>query len=142
MDTEGQRRPRWQIAVVIGVGLVLWVGGQWFGTPDSGRSGFSSFEGDEIRCHLLHDGWLFPEYEETVVLSPGGDAFSGRVGPHDVTLRFVKEANRRGLEHEYLTRSLGGTSGGSNGTDERSVDTITGLGVGALTVTCVSDQAV
>lgn len=129
----------WVLA--LSLGTVVLGAGWWFQTPEGGRSGFSYFDAEEIHCQLVHDGLLYPKHEKRLVLLPGGDRFSGRVGPHEVMLRFVDQGGRHGLEHEYLTRSFGATSGSMEGTDERSVDTIAGFGIGTLTVSCASDKA-
>ncbi len=94
-------------------------------------------EVDAVRCSVVHDGWLYPHHERTVVLTPAGDAFSGRFGPHRVTLDFLgddSEHRIRGLEVRVAISGM--TTGRSEGRDDRIVDVTTGPGLGELIIDC------
>lgn len=115
--------------------------GWWFQTPEGGSTSFGSFpEAERISCDVSHDGWLYAHHQDSVTLGHGGEAFTGRFGPHDVTLAFVDDieggTSRRGLVVQVATRSLVGTAGRSAGTDGRILDTTTGPGLGQLTIRC------
>lgn len=139
--SEGLRPSRSVLALgVVGALLVVLVG-WWFHTPAGGSVSFRSFpKAERISCDVTHEGWLYPHHEQTVTLDSRREPFTGRFGPHDVTLAFVDDADaittRRGLEIEVASRSLGFTSGRSTGTDERILDTTTGPGLGELMIRC------
>lgn len=139
--SEGPRPSRPLLTLgVVGALLVVAVG-WWFHTPEGGSTGFRSFpQAERISCDVTHDGWLYSHHEQRVTLLPGGEAFTGRFGPHDVTLAFVDETegmtSRRGLVLEVATRSLGVTSGRSTGSDDLTIRTTTGPGLGELTIRC------
>lgn len=123
--------------VVLGL-LLLAAVGWWFGSPSGeGRTFRSMPEVDAVRCHVVHDGWLYPHHERTVVLGPADEAFSGRFGPHRVTLDFLggdSEYRIPGLE--VRVASSGMTTGRSEGRNDRIVDVTTGPGLGELIIDC------
>lgn len=133
-------RPRTSTVALWTIGCVaLLVAGWWFSSPSTTSSSFRAFEqAEQLRCDVAHDGWLYAQQRRTVVLEPG-DSFSGRFGPHDVTLRFVTAASEHGnpgLEIDQASRSFGITTGQSRGNDTGMTDVTTGPGIGELTIEC------
>ena len=134
---EPSRVHRSTIIVLGGLLLVLLVARWWFQTPTGGASSFRALNtAGPIHCSVTHDGLLYFNHEDSVVLEPGGNPFTGRFGPHDVTLAYRDEGEGLGLTADVATRSLGWTSGSSSGHGDHVLDVTTGPGLGTVVIRC------
>lgn len=123
---------------VVAAGVVVVGGALWWASAGPGVSG--EIAAGEMTCSVVHDGWVWPRREHTVILRPGAEGFARRVGPHRVTLE-VTEYNgdqpriRYRIEERVLLARSVGITGDWHEYRVRHHST----GFGELTIHCLGD---